>query len=178
MVWKRTASTVTQSNDGPYFTTADGPISHSPLPMDAPSTMAPGPTTPRMRRPRVSGGAGSSPRFHGWSPVRASGASGVTREIVLRPGLPRTPGRKSALEPFPGLARYRHAGVFHEADDHAHRVGTPLVAGVGLQSGGGAAQPGRGRPCQDRGHAGSAHPARGRSRARRAPPGGRGAPAV
>ena len=86
MVWKRTAIPVTHSSDRPYFTTAEGPISHSPLPIDAPRTMAPGPTIPSRRRPRVSGGAGSSARFQGSSPLRASGGRGVTGGIVLRAG--------------------------------------------------------------------------------------------
>ena len=78
IVCRVTATVVTQRSDNPYLTKAVGPISHSPLPIDAPSTITPGPTTPRRRSPFVDGGAGSSARPQGSRPVRASGAASRT----------------------------------------------------------------------------------------------------
>jgi hypothetical protein len=49
-----------------------GPMSYSPLPIDIPRMMTPGPMTPRRPTPRAAGGRGSSARLQGSSPERAS----------------------------------------------------------------------------------------------------------
>jgi hypothetical protein len=50
----------TQSNAPPYLAVTAGPISHSPLPMDVPSRIAPGPITAMAARSENGGGAGKS----------------------------------------------------------------------------------------------------------------------
>src|SRR5215510_1011540 len=67
MVWKNTATSVTHSSVRPCFTNVAGPSRNSPLPMDTPSTMTPGPHTPIHERPRGIGGSGRSARVHGAS---------------------------------------------------------------------------------------------------------------
>ena len=56
----------------PYFTNAAGPNNHSPLPIEVPRIIAPGPMTPRNPIPLVMGGAGSSATDHGARPDCAS----------------------------------------------------------------------------------------------------------
>src|SRR5262245_33249919 len=72
-VWNSTDSVVTQRIDRPWRTNAAGPSRNSPLPIEAPSTMTPGPTTPTQPKPWGLGGIGSSAGSHGSSPERASG---------------------------------------------------------------------------------------------------------
>jgi hypothetical protein len=64
-VWKKTAASVTQRSEKPCFTNVAGPSRNSPLPIDTPSTMMPGPHTPIHESPRGIGGSGSSARTHG-----------------------------------------------------------------------------------------------------------------
>src|SRR6185436_17104558 len=73
-VWSSTATDATHSMVSPYFTKFAGPSRYSPLPIEAPSTMTPGPTTPIQAKPFGLGGSGSSAVFHGSSPDRDSGA--------------------------------------------------------------------------------------------------------
>src|SRR5262245_15186636 len=76
-VCRRMATVDTQRSVSPWRTKTAGPRRNSPLPIDAPRTMTPGPTTLTQPSPRGVGGAGSSARTHGSNPVRASGAAGV-----------------------------------------------------------------------------------------------------
>ena len=59
-VWKNTATSVTHSSDRPCLTKVAGPNRNSPLPIDTPSTMTPGPHTPIHDNPRGIGGSGRS----------------------------------------------------------------------------------------------------------------------
>src|SRR4051812_12959481 len=72
-VWKNPATSVTQSSESPCFTKVAGPSRNSPLPMDTPSTMTPGPQTPIQLSPRGMGGSGRSARVQG-----ASSSAAVT----------------------------------------------------------------------------------------------------
>src|SRR5688572_7101159 len=74
LVCSRTATDVTHNSVSPYFTKFAGPSRYSPLPIDAPRTMTPGPTTPIHWRPFGRGGSGSSACFQGSNPDRDSGA--------------------------------------------------------------------------------------------------------
>src|SRR5262245_66549680 len=78
IVWSTAATEVTHSSDKPYLTNAAGPTSHSPLPIDDPRRIAPGPITPRIRSPRAVGGGGSSPLDQGGRPERDSRVVDVT----------------------------------------------------------------------------------------------------
>src|SRR4029453_4953753 len=68
MVWKRMATKQTQRSDSPCRTNAAGPRRNSPLPIDPPSTITPGPTAFSQPRPSSVGGAGSPACFHGSNP--------------------------------------------------------------------------------------------------------------
>src|SRR5687767_759522 len=68
MVCRKTATPTIHNSDNPYFTSAAGPSRNSPLPIDAPSTMTPGPTALNQPNPCGRGASGSSPRRHGSSP--------------------------------------------------------------------------------------------------------------
>ncbi len=72
MVCRKTATEVTHSSDSPYFTNAAGPISHSPLPIESPRMIAPGPITPITPSPRVAAGRGRFASPHASSPDRSS----------------------------------------------------------------------------------------------------------
>ena len=74
LVWSSTATETTHNIVSPYRTKFAGPSRYSPLPIEAPSTMTPGPTTPIHARPLGRGGSGSSARDHGSRPDLDSGA--------------------------------------------------------------------------------------------------------
>jgi hypothetical protein len=59
-VWVMQAMVVIHINIGPYRTADAGPISHSPLPMDKESMMAPGPIVRMMLLKFPGGGSGIS----------------------------------------------------------------------------------------------------------------------
>ena len=80
LVCSSTATETTHNIVSPYRTKFAGPSRYSPLPIEAPSTMTPGPTTPIQARPLGLGGSGSSAVFQGSSPERDSGAVMVARE--------------------------------------------------------------------------------------------------
>ena len=61
-----------QSNERPYFTNAAGPSKNSPLPIETPSAITPGPIALNHPTPCGLGAGGSSPIRHGSSPERAS----------------------------------------------------------------------------------------------------------
>jgi hypothetical protein len=81
-VWRNTATVVTQSRVRPCRTNAAGPRRNSPLPIERPRTMTPGPTTPTHATPLGIGGAGNSAIAHGASPDLASGASGGAEVLI------------------------------------------------------------------------------------------------
>jgi len=63
--WRRTATVAIYSRLPPYRAVTLGPRSHSPLPIEMPSAMIPGPVIPRSARPkRYGGGAGRSATSH------------------------------------------------------------------------------------------------------------------
>jgi hypothetical protein len=74
IVCRVTAAAVIHNNESPYRTNTAGPSRNSPLPIDAPSTITPGPTTPSHLNPVGVGGAGISAGRQGSRPERASGA--------------------------------------------------------------------------------------------------------
>jgi hypothetical protein len=59
------AIVVIHINIGPYWTADAGPMSHSPLPMDRESIMAPGPIVWRIPFIPLGGASGISFTFHG-----------------------------------------------------------------------------------------------------------------
>src|SRR5215510_4109662 len=71
-VCSNTAASVTQRRDNPCRRNVAGPKRNSPLPIEPPRTMTPGPTTPNQSKPLGLGGAGKSARVHPSSPERAS----------------------------------------------------------------------------------------------------------
>src|ERR1051326_2953157 len=82
-VWSNAATPTTHNNDRPYFTNAAGPSRNSPLPIDTPSTITPGPIALNHSRPFGRGGGGNSPRRHASSPERASGAASLTACVLM-----------------------------------------------------------------------------------------------
>src|SRR5262245_57322318 len=76
IVCRKTATDVTHSSEKPYFTNTAGPSRNSPLPIDKPSTMTPGPTTDIQPSPFGTGGAGRSAGTHGSRPERDSMEAG------------------------------------------------------------------------------------------------------
>src|ERR1044072_7886567 len=77
------ATPTTQSSDRPYFTNAAGPSRNSPLPIETPSTITPGPIALNHWRPRGLGAAGSSSVRQGSRPDRASGAVWLTVCVAI-----------------------------------------------------------------------------------------------
>src|SRR5689334_20510624 len=73
IVCRNTATVVTQSSENPCRTKVAGPSRNSPLPIDKPRTMTPGPTTDIQPKPFGVGAAGSSARENGARPVADSG---------------------------------------------------------------------------------------------------------
>jgi hypothetical protein len=74
-VWSKAATPTTHSSDRPYLTKAAGPSRNSPLPIETPSAITPGPTALNQLSPVGLGAFGSSAILHASSPVRASGAA-------------------------------------------------------------------------------------------------------
>lgn len=67
----------THSNERPCFTNAAGPSKNSPLPIETPKTITPGPMALNQPRPCGLGAGGSSAILQGSSPDRASGGVGL-----------------------------------------------------------------------------------------------------
>src|SRR6185369_16583225 len=82
-VWSNAAPPTTHNNERPYFTNAAGPSRNSPLPIETPSTITPGPIALNQPRPCGRGAGGSSPSRHGSRPERASGATASLTDCVL-----------------------------------------------------------------------------------------------
>jgi hypothetical protein len=61
-----------ESSERPYFTKAAGPSKNSPLPIETPSAITPGPMALNHPKPFGLGAGGNSPSRHGSSPERAS----------------------------------------------------------------------------------------------------------
>src|ERR1051325_5222438 len=82
-VWSNAATPTTHSNESPYFTNAAGPSRNSPLPIETPNTITPGPMALNQPSPFGCGAGGNSPRRQGSSPDRASGATSVTVRVLM-----------------------------------------------------------------------------------------------
>src|SRR6185369_14196095 len=82
-VWSNAAPPTTHSNERPYFTNAAGPSRNSPLPIETPNTITPGPMALNQPRPRGRGAGGNSPSRQGSRPERASGAAASVTDCVL-----------------------------------------------------------------------------------------------
>src|SRR5688572_24763783 len=87
MVCSNTATPTTQSSDRPWRTNVAGPSRNSPLPIDTPSTMIPGPTACSHPRPRGVGGTGRSAGVQGSSPDCASGERDRDVDEIAKRGL-------------------------------------------------------------------------------------------
>src|SRR5262245_34214658 len=66
------ATMTTHSSEKPCCTKTAGPSRNSPLPIEAPRTITPGPTVRSHCKPRGRGGSGSSARRHESRPERDS----------------------------------------------------------------------------------------------------------
>src|SRR6185369_6579123 len=82
-VCSNAATPTTHSSESPYFTNAAGPSRNSPLPIETPSTITPGPIALNHCRPFGLGATGSSPTRHGSRPERASGAVWVAVCVLI-----------------------------------------------------------------------------------------------
>ncbi len=135
IVCSRIATPATHSSESPCFTNAAGPSRNSPLPIDAPSTITPGPTTPSQASPRGLGGAGSSARTQGSSPLPVS--------TLTRASLPRTLADYRFTPPISARRRMptcsalggRSAGCFaiscRISSASASGISTPRLRGSG-----------------------------------------------
>src|SRR5688572_23657286 len=132
-VCRKTDTVVTQSSDSPYRTKTAGPRRNSPLPIDAPSTITPGPTTVSQPSPLGDGGTGSSARVHGSSPDRASGASATSAATDVGTAVMHSPlrisgglgGSVSARRKKPLAVRWRNQPTADEADGRQPEPGMP-----------------------------------------------------
>ncbi len=98
IVWSRTAIPTTQSSDSPFRTNAVGPSRNSPLPMETPRIMTPGPTALSHPSPWGLGGTGRSARDHGSSPDRASGETASDVGMVTRAAILNEPVTKFSTD--------------------------------------------------------------------------------
>src|SRR5579875_2305090 len=60
ITWSMIETVATHSSAAPYLAVSAGPISHSPLPIEVPRRIAPGPMTRIALRSEKGGGAGRS----------------------------------------------------------------------------------------------------------------------
>src|SRR5438874_1061972 len=87
MTWSMMEAVATHRSAPPYLAVTAGPISHSPLPMEVPSKIAPGPMTAMAVRNENGGGAGRS---------ACSQAGSVRASAPIDHSFPGRPCRESA----------------------------------------------------------------------------------